>query len=173
MTPKPSPAEPVAEAELTADDVEYSVALSEQEIAAIIADWDLEWPGVLARYVQQEIERRVDAVRIIGDGATGQLRSKLERRPRCGEGGEVTDERIGEYLSVRKAPIEPTRKTFRWAVLTNHGDTLGSIQWFGRWRQYCFDPVAMTTFNSGCLRDLVAFLDRVNSEHRKGRSYAR
>lgn len=75
-------------------------------------------------------------------------------------------ERIGRYLSVRKHPTDPKRRTVRWTVLTNHGDALGAVQWFPRWRQYCFDPRESTTFNEGCLRDLATFLERVNREHR-------
>jgi hypothetical protein len=79
-------------------------------------------------------------------------------------------ERIGEYLSVRKHPADPKMRTYRWTVLTNRADALGHVCWFPRWRQYCFDPLEMTTFNAGCLRDLAAFLERVNREHRESRS---
>lgn len=79
----------------------------------------------------------------------------------------ANEERIGEYLSVRKSPADPKRRTFRWTVLTNHGDVLGAVQWFPRWRQYCFDPREMTTFNAGCLRDLAVFLDCINCKRRE------
>ena len=75
-------------------------------------------------------------------------------------------ERIGKYLVVRKHRDDPSRKTGRWTVLTNHDDVLGVVQWFPRWRQYCFDPHDGTTFNDGCLRDLATFLARVTSAHR-------
>lgn len=78
--------------------------------------------------------------------------------------------RIGEYLSVRKHPADPKLRTYRWTVLTNRDDVLGFVQWFSRWRQYCFDPSEGTTFNAGCLRDLTAFLERVNRERREVRA---
>lgn len=79
---------------------------------------------------------------------------------------EPLPERIGKYLSVRKHPADPVQRTWRWTVLTNSADVLGTVQWFPRWRQYCFDPREGTVFNDGCLRDIAAFLERVNRERR-------
>lgn len=64
-------------------------------------------------------------------------------------------ERIGKYLSVRDEPVAPGRKTRVWSVLTNHGDVLGFVRWFGRWRQYTFDPSTGTGFNRDCLLDIA------------------
>lgn len=74
--------------------------------------------------------------------------------------------RIGEYLSVQIDQREPGRKTDTWQVFTNHGGLLGHVAWFGRWRQYTFDPEPGTGFNRRCLLDLAAFLDEVNKAHR-------
>jgi len=80
-------------------------------------------------------------------------------------------ERIGEYLSVRKNPPDlKQRRTHRWVVLNNRGDALGVVQWFVIWQQYRFDARELATFDSGCLRDLVTFLERVNREHRDART---
>ena len=76
-------------------------------------------------------------------------------------------ERIGEYLSVERLERPPKRKTDRWRVVSNYGDELGTIQWFGRWRQYTFHPAPDTVFNRGCMIDLCAFLEKVNAEHRQ------
>lgn len=75
--------------------------------------------------------------------------------------------RIGKYLTVKRAGQKPSRKTKRWAVLANDGSHLGSVTWFGKWRQYTFDPAPATTFNHQCLLDIAGFLDRINREHRK------
>jgi hypothetical protein len=76
-----------------------------------------------------------------------------------------------EVLAVVRDDVEPALETaydlLGWTVLTNHGDALGAVQWFPRWRQYCFDPREATTFNAGCLRDLATFLGRVNREQRE------
>ncbi len=53
----------------------------------------------------------------------------------------------------------PSGKTERWDVVSKaQGAVLGTIQWFGRWRQYTFDPKPGTTFNRACLQDLAEFL---------------
>ena len=75
-------------------------------------------------------------------------------------------ERIGKYLSVREHAADRKLHTRLWTVLTNYGDELGTVQWFPLWRQYCLAP-RETEFNAGCLRDLTAFLERVNREHRE------
>jgi hypothetical protein len=81
------------------------------------------------------------------------------------------NERIGKYLSVEQSDHQPKGgKTTRWRVMSNHGDQLGTVAWFGRWRQYTFDPVPQSTFNRECLLDIAAYLERVNKEHRERRS---
>jgi hypothetical protein len=35
-----------------------------------------------------------------------------------------------------------------------HGNVLGLIRWFGRWRQYTFWPRPNTTFNPACLAEI-------------------
>lgn len=78
--------------------------------------------------------------------------------------------RIGEYLRAEKMPRPSGRKTDTYRILSNHGGELGRVAWFGRWRQYTFDPAPSTTFNNACLTDLAAFLAEVNAAHRKVRS---
>lgn len=74
-------------------------------------------------------------------------------------------ESIGKYLTVSALPRDG-RKTDRFEVVSLRGNVLGRIQWYGRWRQYTFDPVSCTTFNRACLDDLARFLQRLNDEHR-------
>jgi hypothetical protein len=74
--------------------------------------------------------------------------------------------RIGKYLSVDRMERAPNRKTDRWCIFANSGVVLGDVEWFGRWRQYCFNPAPSTTFNSGCLQDLAKFLAEANHRHR-------
>ncbi len=71
---------------------------------------------------------------------------------------------------MREEPIPAGRKTRVWAVRTNYGDVLGHVRWFGRWRQYTFDPAVGTTFNRDCLIDLAAFLSDVNCDRRAQRA---
>lgn len=81
-----------------------------------------------------------------------------------------SSERIGKYLSVGQLPLVPGRKTKQWSVLTNRGDELGRVQWYGPWRQFTFDPRPSSTLNRDCLLDLARFLERVNKEQRDKRT---
>ncbi len=79
-------------------------------------------------------------------------------------------ERIGKYLSVERSDYQPRGgRTVNRRVLTNRGDCLGTIAWYGLWRQYTFDPVQGSTFNRDCLLDIAAYLERINKAHREGR----
>lgn len=77
-------------------------------------------------------------------------------------------EQIGKYLSVEKWDKKSTlkEKTEIWDVLTLRGDRLGTVQWHGPWRQYCFGAEGRAVWSSGCFDDLSEFLKRVNAEHR-------
>ena len=76
--------------------------------------------------------------------------------------------RIGKHLRAQKYPRNPKRKTDGYGILSNGGDLLGEVHWFGRWRQYVFEPNVQTVFNDSCLTDLAAFLARINVAHRQG-----
>ena len=53
-----------------------------------------------------------------------------------------------------------TGKTRVWDVVTRDGGgVLGSVKWFGRWRQYSFFPKPDTIYESVCLGDIAAFMD--------------
>lgn len=81
----------------------------------------------------------------------------------------MTVQRISEYLSVRLMPPRKGYKTKRWEVLANDNAVLGKIFWFGRWRQYVFQPAEQTVFNSKCLDDLRCFLYVENENQREAR----
>ncbi len=75
---------------------------------------------------------------------------------------------IGKHLEVEETPPKIGRKTRCWLVRSrNDGTLLGSVEWYGPWRQYNFDPCGDTTFNSGCLLDIVAFLKK-ETQRQKG-----
>jgi hypothetical protein len=75
-------------------------------------------------------------------------------------------ERIGKYLTVHGGEPLAGRRTLRWEVQGNDSALLGTVRWYGAWRQYTFDPTPGTTFNRDCLIDLANFLRRVNDEHK-------
>jgi len=49
-------------------------------------------------------------------------------------------------------------KTEVWTVWTRDGYRLATIKWFGRWRQYVFEPWRDTVFNQSCLTEITGFL---------------
>lgn len=71
-----------------------------------------------------------------------------------------------EFKRDRRA--EEGRKTQVWAVRSAmHGDPLGTIRWFGRWRQYTFFPEPGTTFNPACLTEISDRCAALTTAHRK------
>ena len=39
--------------------------------------------------------------------------------------------------------------------------TLGRIQWYSKWRQYCFFPCEDTIFNRDCMNDIIFFINNL------------
>lgn len=62
-------------------------------------------------------------------------------------------------------PRTPAAKTKRWAVSAKEGAGLGTVQWFGRWRQYTFFPAPATAFEPVCLRDIATFCEEQTRAH--------
>lgn len=51
------------------------------------------------------------------------------------------------------------RKTRAWTCLSNsNAAPLGTVKWFGRWRQYCFFPEDDCVFSVGCMEDINTFI---------------
>ena len=69
-----------------------------------------------------------------------------------------------KYMTFVKVGQKP--KTSEWHVINNSsGFVLGSIQWYGAWRQYVIFTNECT-FNNNCLDDISQFLTRLNNEQR-------
>lgn len=41
---------------------------------------------------------------------------------------------------------------------------LGTIKWYGSWRQYCFYPESNKIFNRNCLSDIESVIRYMNAE---------
>jgi len=48
---------------------------------------------------------------------------------------------------------------------TKYGDILGSVSWYGPWRQYCFFPEHGIVFSAGCMADIQAFIQEAMADH--------
>jgi hypothetical protein len=76
--------------------------------------------------------------------------------------------RIGDYMVARRRPPLPGRKTSRWNIEnTKSGTLLGTVEWYGPWRQFCFlpNPIGLV-FSAGCLNDLRQFVAKATADHR-------
>jgi hypothetical protein len=75
---------------------------------------------------------------------------------------------MSKWIEFMPEPLASGKKTKRWAVSAKEGgDRLGSIQWYGPWRQYTFQPAANTIYERQCLRDLADFCELQTKTHRK------
>jgi hypothetical protein len=51
-------------------------------------------------------------------------------------------------------------------VNLHHHEVIGEIKWFGRWRQYCFFPIAETVWNKTCLDDVQEVIKKLMDERK-------
>jgi hypothetical protein len=73
---------------------------------------------------------------------------------------------VKKYITFQLIECKP--KTTVWSVINNNSKfELGIISWYSGWRQYVIDFVANTTFNDGCLKDVIEFLEDLNYQQRK------
>lgn len=71
------------------------------------------------------------------------------------------------YVNFVEAPPAVGRKTSRWQVRNKFDNSyLGQVQWFGRWRQYCFFPQTNTVFERSCLRVIALFCETESTRYR-------
>lgn len=71
-----------------------------------------------------------------------------------------------KWIDIVPGAQLPGRKTKRWMVIAKHGrETLGFIEWYSPWRQYCFFPKTGTLYERQCLRDIADFCDTETTAH--------
>jgi len=67
-----------------------------------------------------------------------------------------------KYFTIHELPRAKNRKTSDYDVINRSGGySLGKIKWYGAWRQYCFFPEHSTVWNSGCLKDILDFMEKL------------
>lgn len=65
-----------------------------------------------------------------------------------------------EFISISWAGTSKSGKTNTYSVTNNRsGGKLGTIMWWGPWRQYVFFPQSGTLYSKGCLHDIEDFID--------------
>ena len=56
-------------------------------------------------------------------------------------------------------------KTYHVYVYSKNSEILlGTVKWFGRWRQYAFFPEQETVFNTNCLEDIRKCIAALRSD---------
>jgi len=70
-----------------------------------------------------------------------------------------------KYMEFSK--IGSTGKTDIWDILSkSSGFILGTIKWYGAWRQYCFFPSANCVFNTDCMDDIKKMIFELMAQRR-------
>ena len=71
---------------------------------------------------------------------------------------------LGKYMLTKVVKVLPKTVVMN---ITNkhHGDLLGQVRWFPRWRQYCF-KMGDNWFSESCLRDIADYLQQTNYMHK-------
>lgn len=60
------------------------------------------------------------------------------------------------------------RKTKVYAVINKDtNQVIGSIAWYGPFRQYSYFPCNNTVYERTCLRDITAFIEKLMAERKK------
>lgn len=71
-----------------------------------------------------------------------------------------TDSKYLEFVRLDLAG----RKTPIVTVHSRREALLGTIRWYGPWRQFCFYPEPATIFNVGCMNDIESVIADLKGE---------
>ena len=71
---------------------------------------------------------------------------------------------VKKYLNFMV--IEEKPKTKVYSVNKEDGSRLGIIYWYGAWRQYIFQPTEDTIWNTGCLKEIINFIEALMRKRR-------
>jgi hypothetical protein len=70
-----------------------------------------------------------------------------------------------EYEYIRFDLLRQTAKTFVYNIVNRkHGTILGTIGWYGPWRQYCIFPAPNMVFSLGCWKDILEFTENLKKQ---------
>lgn len=67
------------------------------------------------------------------------------------------------YKYIEMEEVEKKSKTSVYAIFSkSNREAIGTIKWYGPWRQYCFFPLDdETVWNRTCLNDIVDFINQL------------
>jgi len=63
---------------------------------------------------------------------------------------------VYQYITIhRRDPVDGRHKTPRWSIINNSsGLLIGTIEWYGPWRQFIFHAQPNTVWSTGYLADV-------------------
>lgn len=68
-----------------------------------------------------------------------------------------------QYIHFVRVGEKP--KTSVWSCRNNRsGGELGTVEWYGPWRQYCFLPSGPSVYSDGCLQDIQTFIEQIKKD---------
>ena len=71
-----------------------------------------------------------------------------------------------EYIHFVKQEDKP--KTSVWSCRNNNSrDQLGIVKWHSAWRKYCYFSTCRAVYSTGCLSNIIEFVDLKNKEHKE------
>lgn len=74
-------------------------------------------------------------------------------------------DKVTKYMTFML--VDRKSKTTEWDVINNKSDTLlGTVAWYGPWRQYTFEAIDQPILNNGCLVELADFLSELNTKQK-------
>ena len=70
-----------------------------------------------------------------------------------------------KYMVAYKMPEPPGTKYKMWEIHSKRGDDLlGWIQYYEPWKEFVFSPETSTIFSTGCLQDIITFIDQIKDD---------
>lgn len=74
-----------------------------------------------------------------------------------------------KYLLFKVIAQKPKTKVI--SIINKHyEEQIGTIEWYPDWRQYTFNPEIGTTWNIGCLADVIDVLNQLKEERNKDKA---
>ena len=69
-----------------------------------------------------------------------------------------------KFFTVEAVAMVTGRKTRDYHIVSRDRSRLGTIKWYGPWRQFCFFPASDTVWSDGCLRDVQDAMRRLKEK---------
>jgi hypothetical protein len=70
------------------------------------------------------------------------------------------------YLALHETRLPGAATVIIHILNRRHDDLLGTIRWYGPWRQYVFEPMS-AVFSAGCLEEIQGAVREANAKQRE------